>query len=62
LGGRNQAQSHCDRAIGRLASELPDQATQDVAIEALLTIRGLGVDEAEALLLDAAFPADPFAR
>jgi hypothetical protein len=32
-----------------------------VAIEALMTIRGLGVDEAESLLLDAAFPGDPFA-
>jgi hypothetical protein len=26
------------------------------------TIRELGVDEAESLLLDAAFPADPFSR
>jgi len=26
-----------------------------------MTIRGLGVDEAESRLLDAAFPADPFA-
>ena len=33
-----------------------------MAVEALMTIRGLGVDEAESLLLDVVFPADPFAR
>jgi Flp pilus assembly protein TadD len=38
-----------------------EEATHDVAIEALMTIRGLSVDEAEALVLDAAFPGDPFA-
>ena len=27
-----------------------------------MTIRGLGVDEAESFLLDVVFPADPFAR
>jgi hypothetical protein len=32
-----------------------------VAVEAIMTIRGLGVDAAASLLLDAAFPADPFA-
>ena len=47
---------------GGWASDLADEATHDVAIEALMTIRGLGVDEADALLHDAAFPADPFAR
>jgi WD40 repeat protein/tetratricopeptide (TPR) repeat protein len=62
LGRRDEARSECDRALGRLASDLADQATQDVAIEALMTILRLGVGEAEALLLDAAFPADPFAR
>jgi hypothetical protein len=28
----------------------------------LMTIRGLSVDEAESLLLDTEFPADPFSR
>jgi hypothetical protein len=36
--------------------------THGVAHEALTTIRDLRVDEAESLLLDAAFPADPFCR
>jgi hypothetical protein len=31
-----------------------------LAIEALMTIRGLGVDEAESLLQDLVFPANPF--
>jgi hypothetical protein len=62
VGRRGKARSACDRALGRLANDLVDEATRDVAIEALKTIRGLGVDEAEALLLDAAFPADAFAR
>jgi hypothetical protein len=39
-----------------------DDETHDVALEALTTIRGLSRDEAESLLRDAAFPADPFAR
>jgi hypothetical protein len=44
------------------ASGLADEATHDVAVESLMTIRGLSLDQAESLLLDTAFPADPFAR
>jgi eukaryotic-like serine/threonine-protein kinase len=62
LGRRDEARSDCDRALGRSGSGLADEATRDVAVDALMTTRGLGVDEAEALLLDVAFPADPFAR
>ena len=62
LGRVDEARSDCDRALARLSSDLADEATRDVAVEGLMTIRGLGPDEAEALLLDAAFPADPFAR
>jgi hypothetical protein len=62
LGRADEARSDCDRALERLASDLADAATHDVAVEALMTIRGLSVDEAEALLLDLVFPADPFAR
>jgi len=62
LGRVDEARSDCDRALERVASDLSDESTQDVAVEALMNIRGLGVDAAEALLLDAAFPADPFAR
>ena len=60
LGRRDEARSDCDRALGRLASDLADEATHDAAVEALMTIRGLSVDAAEALLLDLVFPADPF--
>jgi tetratricopeptide (TPR) repeat protein len=59
LGQHDAARSDCDRALERLGSNLADEATHDVAVEALMTIRGLGVDEAEALLLDLVFPADP---
>ena len=62
LGRRDEARSDCDRALGRLASGLTDEATHDVAVEALMSIRGLGVDAAEAFLLDLVFPAEPFAR
>jgi WD40 repeat protein/serine/threonine protein kinase/Flp pilus assembly protein TadD len=62
LGRADEARSDCDRALERLASDLADAATHDVAVEALLTIRGLSVDEAESLLLDLLFPADPFAH
>ena len=44
------------------ATDQDADETHDVALEALTTIRELGVDEAESLLLDAAFPADPFSR
>jgi hypothetical protein len=33
-----------------------------VAVETLTTIRDLSVDEAESLLLDVEFPAEPFCR
>jgi tetratricopeptide (TPR) repeat protein len=59
LGRGDEARSDCDRALGRLGSGLADEATRDVAVEALMTIRGRGVDAAEALLLDLKFPADP---
>ena len=61
LGRPDEARSDCDRALERLRTERAEEETRDVAVEALMTIRGLGVDEAESLLLDAAFPADPFA-
>ncbi len=36
--------------------------TRDLAAEALTTIRGLSMIQAESLVLDAVFPPDPFAR
>jgi hypothetical protein len=62
LGRTAEARSECDRALERLRTDQASDETRDVALEALTTIRGLGVDEAESLLLDAAFPADPFSR
>jgi hypothetical protein len=62
LGRVDEARSDCDRALGRLGIDLADEATHDVAVEAIMTIRGLGLDEAEAVLLDLVFPADPFGR
>ena len=60
LGRVDEARSECDRALERLGGNLADEATHDVAVEALMTIRGLSVDLAEALLQDLVFPADPF--
>jgi hypothetical protein len=60
LGRADEARSDCDRTLGRLGSDLADEATHDVAVEAIMTIRGLGVDDADALLQDLVFPADPF--
>jgi WD40 repeat protein/serine/threonine protein kinase len=60
-GDLAEARTGCDRALARLRRESADEATQDVAVEALMTIRGLGLNEAESLRFDAAFPADPFA-
>ena len=57
----SEARSECDRALHRLRTEPAEDETRDVALEALLTIRGLRVEAAESLLLDAAFPVDPFA-
>ena len=62
LGREGGARSECDRALGRLGSGLADEPTHDVAVEALMTIRGLSLDAAESRLFDAAFPTDPFAR
>jgi hypothetical protein len=61
LGRAAEASSECDRALERLRTDVADDATLDVALEALTTIRGLSLGEAESLLRDAAFPADPFA-
>lgn len=70
LGRADEARSECDRALARLRN---DQAavedehedkdeTRDLAAEALTTIRGLSMIQAESLVLDAVFPPDPFAR
>jgi WD40 repeat protein/tetratricopeptide (TPR) repeat protein len=61
MGRADEARSECDRAIGRLRTDPDGDETHDVAAEALTTIRGLSLDDAESLLRDAAFPADPFA-
>jgi tetratricopeptide (TPR) repeat protein len=61
LGRADEARSECDRALARLRTDQDEDETHDVAAEALVTIRGLSVGEAESLLGDAAFPADPFA-
>jgi hypothetical protein len=68
LGRAEEARSECDRVLARLRTdqaeyehEVQDE-TRDVAAEALTTIRGLDIRQAESLLLDVAFPADPFAR
>src|SRR5262249_23103157 len=57
LGRVEEARSDCNRALGGLGSGLADEATHDVAVEALMTIRGRGVDEAETELQDLVFPA-----
>jgi hypothetical protein len=44
-----------------LRTDQDEDATHDVAAEALTTIRGLSLGAAESLLRGAAFPADPFA-
>jgi hypothetical protein len=61
LGRAAEARSECERALARLRTDPDEDATHDVAAEALLTIRGLSLGAAESLLRDAAFPADPFA-
>jgi len=62
LGRSDAARTDCDRALERSRTEETRPETRDVAVLALLTIRGLSIGEAESLLLDAAFPANPFAR
>jgi hypothetical protein len=44
------------------ATDQDADETHGVARGALTTIRDLGVDDAESLLLDAAFPAEAFSR
>jgi eukaryotic-like serine/threonine-protein kinase len=61
LGRSAEARSGCNRALERLRTERAEEETRDVAVAALTAIRGLGLDQADSLLLDAAFPADPFA-
>jgi hypothetical protein len=61
LGRPDAARSDCDRALERLRTDPAEDETRDVAVEALMTIRRLNLDQAEALVLDVAFPADPFA-
>jgi WD40 repeat protein/serine/threonine protein kinase len=70
LGRADQARGECDRALARLRTDKSavkdehddKEETRDLAAEALTTIRGLSIVHAELLLLDAVFPADPFAR
>jgi hypothetical protein len=60
LGRIDEARSDCDGALERIGSDVADEASHDVAVEALMTIRGLTVQEAESVLQDRVFPADPF--
>jgi hypothetical protein len=62
LGRAEEARSDCDRALERLRTDQDQDELRDVAAEALMTIRGLSLGEAESLLRDAAFPADLFAQ
>jgi hypothetical protein len=62
LGRTAEARSECDRALKQLRTDEASDETRDVALEALTTIRDLGADEAESLLLDAEFPAEAFSR
>jgi hypothetical protein len=60
-GRAKEARAGCDRALDRLKTEWTENATRDVAVEALTLIRGLGPGAAESFLLDFTLPADPFA-
>ena len=60
LGRLDEARGDCDRGLARSGGVMADESTHDVAIEALMTIRGLGVDEAESSFQDLLFPASPF--
>jgi hypothetical protein len=66
LGLSDEARSECDRALAMSRSDqaehTPADEARDVAAEALTAIRGLTIGQTESLLLDAAFPANPFAR
>jgi WD40 repeat protein len=63
LGRADQARRECDRALARLRTgqAKAEDKTHDVAAEALTTIRGLNISQAESFLLDVVFPANPFA-
>ncbi len=60
LGRIDEARLDCDRGLERPGRDLADDATHDVAVEAIMTIRGLTDQEAESVLQDRVFPADPF--
>jgi hypothetical protein len=60
LGRPDEARSDCDRAVERLRTRRIEDETRDVATQAVMTIRGLGLGEADSLLLDLVFPAEPF--
>jgi tetratricopeptide (TPR) repeat protein len=66
LGRADEARSECDRALARLrtdrAEHLDAYETRDQTAEALTATRGLTISQAESLLLDIAFPDNPFAR
>jgi hypothetical protein len=62
LGRPAEARGDCDRALRRMRNERVTDETRDVAIEAVAAIRGLSLNKAELVLLEAAFPADPFVR
>jgi Flp pilus assembly protein TadD len=62
LGRLDEARNDCQRALGRLRTDRSCDETSGVALEALVVIRGVSVRAAEALMLDAVFPADPFGR
>src|SRR5438309_655268 len=61
LGQPAEARGDCVRALERLRVDDVEDETRDVAAQALAILRGLSIGEAESLLLDAVFPADPFA-
>jgi hypothetical protein len=60
LGRPDEARDDCDGAIERLRADRGDVETRDLAVAAIMAGRGLDAGDAEALVLDAAFPADPF--
>jgi WD40 repeat protein len=62
LGRPAEARGDCDRALRRMLNERATDETRDVAIDALATVRGLSLNSAELVLLEALFPADPFVR
>jgi hypothetical protein len=65
LGRADQALRECDRALARSRTDQGEDndadVAHDVAAEALTTILGLNISQAESLLLDVGFPANPFA-